>query len=329
MAWVLLVLLLFTVEAAYTNLLDAFLYAANICLFQMVLVYSHYELLLPWLQRKKYVQYVIGLLVTVLFCVAITAYNDQVLIPYTDFEYWAADNWWTALFLFPLSIVMLGASGLYYIIELWHKKLQKESQLHSEKLLAELNFLKSQINPHFLFNTLNNIYAYVQTGHPNTAPMLERLSSILRYMVYDCSASKVALLKEVQAIEDLFEMYKMKNSGQQNLSLQVQGVKGYHLVAPLILINLVENAFKHSDALNNAAGYINITLGVTEAGRCTLTITNTVKQAPPGQKPDGGIGLENTLKRLALQYGSAYTLEQNLQNAVYKAALSLPLEYKT
>ena len=118
--------------------------------------------------------------------------------------------------------------------------------------------MKSQINPHFLFNTLNNIYAFAQTGNEKTAPMLERLSSILRFMVYDCSEEKVELIKELNAVEDLLEIYKMKNSEQRNIQFVSEGVKGFPLVAPLIIVNFVENAFKHSDAVSNPNGFIHV-----------------------------------------------------------------------
>ena len=116
--------------------------------------------------------------------------------------------------------------------------------LKNQKLEAELNFLKSQINPHFLFNTLNNIYAYAQIGNEKTAPMLERLSAILRFMVYDCSEDRVGFTKELEAIEHLLEIQKMKNSKQQNIYFSQKGVKGYHLIAPLIIVNLIENGHK-------------------------------------------------------------------------------------
>ncbi len=166
---------------------------------------------------------------------------------------------------------------MLYFVEAWHENFKREVLLKSEKLQTELNFLKSQINPHFLFNTLNNIYSYAQTSNEKTAPMLERLSAILRFMVYDCGEDRVSLNKELSAIEDLLEIHKMKNSKQQNIQFSSEGVKGYHLIVPLILVNFVENACKYNDTISNPNGYIKINLLVSKLDHCEFSIQNTFK----------------------------------------------------
>ena len=107
--------------------------------------------------------------------------------------------------------------------------------------------------------------------------MLERLSSILRFMVYDCSENRVGLSKEITAVEDLLEIHKMKNSEQRNIELQVSGVKGFHLIAPLIIVNFVENACKHSDVVNNPEGFLHIHISVDDADHCLLELSNTFR----------------------------------------------------
>ncbi|MEM9822279.1 MAG: histidine kinase, partial [Bacteroidota bacterium] len=219
-------------------------------------------------------------------------------------------------------------TSLFYFAEKWFKNISAENQLRNEKLQAEVNFLKSQINPHFLFNTLNNIYSYTQTGNEKAAPMLERLSSILRFMVYDCAENRVGLSKEITAIESLLEIHKMKNSAQQNIDLSVEGVRGFHLIAPLIIVNFVENACKHSDVVSNKNGFIKVKVWVDEADHCLLTISNSYKEKKRITNPYGGLGLENIKKRLALQYGDRYRLSEEKADGIYQLQLHIPLERK-
>ena len=225
-------------------------------------------------------------------------------------------------------MIATGLTSLYYFVEQWFKNISTEAQLRNEKLQAELNFLKSQINPHFLFNTLNNIYSYAQTGNEKTAPMLERLSSILRFMVYDCGENRVGLSKEITAVKDLLEIHKMKNSEQRNIELSVEGVKGFHLIAPLIIVNFVENACKHSNVVSNPDGFIKVLISVDELDHCLLDISNTYSVKTNSSSTYSGIGLENIKKRLELQYGENSTLKEEKTEGIYHLRLVIPLERK-
>ena len=303
----------------------AFLYGLSIILCFMAAVYIHYLWILPfWIERKRWTYFFLATLLLSFF---------SILSNLVDYFFYFDHPWeslWWPPFLYNtlLLVLLLAVSSLYYLIEAWNQQTKTENLLRTEKLQTELNFLKSQINPHFLFNTLNNIYAYAQTGNAKTAPMLERLSSILRFMVYDCSEERVALTKELNAVEDLLEIHKMKNSGQRNIQLLTAGVKGYHLIAPLIIVNLVENAFKHSDAVSNPRGFINIDIAVDSENNCNLKVANSVKKKAENNLEIGGIGLENIKKRLDLQYASSYALNEERGPDKYYLKLHIPLERK-
>ncbi|MEM8567436.1 MAG: histidine kinase [Bacteroidota bacterium] len=326
--WLLLFLILLTAEVPYTGLVNAVLYAFNFVAFQAILVYVHYRWVLPLLIRwKKFIYFPLAVVLVVLFN-ALSGVSDSLLIPYTDPAYGTDTGWEEVMYILPLSVLILIATSCYYFIEKGYQSIQNEGALVSEKLQAELNFLKSQINPHFLFNTLNNIYSYVQTGHRNAAPMLERLSSILRFMVYDCAEDRVELVKEMQAVEDLLEVHKMKNTDQENITLTLEGIKRYHLIVPLIVVNLVENACKHSDVITNQEGFIHVKLQVDDHDYGFLAISNSVRKIAPERYKDGGVGLANVIKRLELQYGNAYSIDQKLEHNSYHLKLNIPLERK-
>nr|WP_299382973.1 sensor histidine kinase [Allomuricauda sp.] len=304
----------------------ALAYGLNFTLITVIAVYLHYHKLLPLLFEKRYVLYAILTLCTV------TALNIvYMVIDYNlPFSYPMEESYFISYGYNSLSfvLVMIVSSMFYYVRE-WHLRQEREEHLRMQKLQTELDFLRSQINPHFLFNTLNNIYSYVQTGNEKTAPMIEKLSSILRFMVYDGNNTSVELNKEIDAVESLLEIHRMKNSTQSNIRFLWEGNKGYHLVAPLILINLVENACKHSDAVSNPKGFIHIDAKVIEDKFLQFSISNSVKQL--SQKVTakvGGLGLKNIKKRLSLLYGNNYSITENNDGDVYHLKLKIPLERK-
>lgn len=326
--WLLLFLIILMAEVPYSEFLYASMYAFNFVTFQAALVYTHYLYVFPLLIRGKKWAYIPLAVITVVFFNVLGLASDLLVVTYAEVDYAAQVGWEDIMYLFPLSALIVAGTSCYYFVEKGYLSIQKESALVSEKLQAELNFLKSQINPHFLFNTLNNIYSYVQTGHSHAAPMLERLSSILRFMVYDCSEDRVELVKEMQAVEDLMEIHKMKNTDQKNITVNMEGVRKYHLIAPLIIVNLVENACKHSDAVTNPEGFIRVNLQVDDKDHSTLEISNSVNTTLRKQHKDGGVGLDNVTKRLELQYESTYSIDQKLEHGRYDLKLTIPVERK-
>ncbi|MCE7997008.1 MAG: histidine kinase [Roseivirga sp.] len=325
--WFMLFMVMFMADAPYVGVLSAAIYALNLVVAEIGLVYTHYHFVFPFFVKgKKALYFPLALLCIVFFSSFSYFYDAAMPYEYDGEDY---ETFWESFsYTFPISILLVAGSSAYYFVEAWYKNIRKEGLLRNEKLEAELNFLKSQINPHFLFNTLNNIYSYVQTGNEKSAPMLERLSSVLRFMVYDCSEEKVELSKELEAVDDLLEIYKMKNSGQQNIELISQGAKGFHLIAPLIIVNMVENACKHSDAVSNPKGFIRVELKVDETDRCICEIANTIKAHSNTENKYGGIGHSNVVKRLELQYGDNYQLENEEKEGVYRIKVSMPLERK-
>lgn len=327
--WTILLLIFSVEEMDYSSVGVSLAYGLCKTLVWPLAVYPHYYGLLPILQKGRLWLY-FGLTFLLIFFTAILSVGVDQIFPFDyDYDYDPeADFWGNVFYYFLLVGLITAVSSLYYFIEVWQTNQERSFQLRQQKLEAELNFLKSQINPHFLFNTLNNIYSYVQTGNAQAATMLERLSSILRFMVYDGSSEWVRLQQELEAVENLLEINKMKNSKQANIVLKTEGVKGYHLIAPLIIVNFVENACKHSDAINNPAGFIRVAVQVKEGDLCVLQIANSVSAKKKADNAYGGVGLENMMKRLELQYGSKFQLEQKEAGNRYELNLELPLNRK-
>ena len=325
--WVLLFILDVIEQLEYGDFVTAVLTSISGFAYIVPIIYIHYYWLLPlYIQGKKWMHLTATFLLIILFMGTYTVIAAYIT-PSAQ-EYDTATQLIGLLYYFTLTIVGIVIFSMIYFVEEWHKNFKKAALLKSEKLQAELSFLKSQINPHFLFNTLNNIYSYTQIGNEKAAPMLERLSSILRYMVYECEEERVRLKKELAAIDDLLEIHKMKNSKQQNIQFSREGIKGYHLIAPLILVNLVENACKHSDTISNPNGFIKINILVDEQNNCQFNIENTFKQKNSITSKYQGVGLTNIKKRLVLQYGETYAFSERKEGQIYHLNLKIPLERK-
>jgi len=200
---------------------------------------------------------------------------------------------------------------------------RKQQSMKSIQLESELNFLKSQVNPHFLFNTLNNIYALCQVNSKNAAPMVGKISEMMRYMIYDCNADLVPLQKEIEYLQNYIDLNQLKSNRKLNASMNIEGSTEGLKIAPLLLINFLENSFKHGDINLNGDGYIRTELIVNNQ-MLFLTIENSFREshAAPHQK---GIGLENVKHRLSLLYPKRHSLRINRNNRIFEIELKLHL----
>lgn len=197
------------------------------------------------------------------------------------------------------------------------------NQKEKEKLAAELKFLKSQINPHFLFNALNNIYslAVVQAAH--TPESVMQLSEILRYMVYDSNQKKVALKSELDCIKNFIDLNLLKDSRGMNVEINLDEVDPNISIAPLLFVPFVENAFKHSGIENREKGFIKIALKADNK-KIEFRVLNSVPDAIVTKDEVGGVGLENIKKRLEIIYpGKRHQLNINKTNTQFEIVLEI------
>lgn len=204
----------------------------------------------------------------------------------------------------------------------------KQRQLEELKLRAqesELQFLKSQINPHFLFNNLNNLYAYSLENSPKTPEIILELSSILRYMLYECHEKYVSLHKEIENLRDFIELQKLQIEGRGKIEFRVDDLSAGYQIAPLILVVFVENAFKHSSSSQTSSIVIDIELRVDKNGKLIFTCVNTFNEHSNLDSLSKGIGLENVRKRLEIIYPKLHELKISQSNGLYEVVLTIDL----
>jgi two-component system, LytTR family, sensor kinase len=184
-------------------------------------------------------------------------------------------------------------------------------QLKAEKIAAELQMLRNQLQPHFLFNTLNNIYSMVISGEKQAAGALLKLSDILSYMLYECNVDRVDLAKEVSMLRNYIELEKIRYGARLDLSFDQQGNLNGRMITPLLLIPFVENAFKHGVSRNEKSSWIRIHLQADDESISFLIENSLPDDDVDGYNLKSGIGLRNVRKRLDILYPEKYSLTIN------------------
>jgi two-component system, LytTR family, sensor kinase len=192
---------------------------------------------------------------------------------------------------------------------------------------SELQFLKSQINPHFLFNNLNNLYASALEQSPKTPEIILELSDVLRYMLYECRADEVPLVKEVEHLENFVNLSKMQIEDRGHINFVAENIQGGYRIAPLILVVFVENAFKHSTASQTDNIHIDVQLMLKEDGVLEFSCTNSFHEQSNTDQLSAGIGLENVRKRLELLYPKVHQLEIKKSAQQYEVYLTIDLNH--
>jgi sensor histidine kinase YesM len=217
-----------------------------------------------------------------------------------------------------IYFVLMIFSGLYQLLE-------NRRELDARHAEAQLNYLKAQINPHFLFNTLNNIYAAATLQHPNTAQMVLRLSDLLRYVTYEGQANQVPLAHEIAQIRAYIELFQLKSEHPLPITLDIEGTTEGRFIAPLLLLPFIENALKHGDLEANPNGFLRILLK-SEASRLDFQVKNSFDPHNQQKDEQGGVGLDNIRQRLELQYRGRYIFKTQMATDTFMARLELQQE---
>lgn len=216
------------------------------------------------------------------------------------------------------NIVIWIAISLRFF-KMWYEKKQVALQ-------AELNFLKGQIHPHFLFNTLNNLYALTLNQSPKSPAIVLGLSNILRYMLYECNTEYVPLTRDVEILENYVSLEKIRYDERLDLNLSITGNLSHHQIAPLLMLPLVENAFKHGTSEMIEDAWINIDIHVIE-NRLVFKVSNGKANNIPKDKLThfDKIGLTNVRKRLDLLYAGAYQFNIYDEEEMFAVILAIDL----
>jgi two-component system sensor histidine kinase AlgZ len=213
---------------------------------------------------------------------------------------------------------------IFKFFKLWTLKQRDWIQAQQEKVTAELQLLKAQIHPHFLFNTLNNIYSFSLENSPKTPDMISKLSSLLNYMLYDCKAEEVRLEKEIQIMKNYIDLEIERYGNRIETTWNVQGSIDGKFISPLLMLPFLENAFKHGLSEQIEKPWLKVDLSVRNNSlRCE--IANSKNDLVPYNTNGNGIGIENVKRRLALMYPDSYQLKMRDEGSFFYVSLLVEL----
>lgn len=302
-------------------------YSALILFFHgLVAYFNSYYLVNRFLYTRQIGFYVIALalaIISVTFPISIIVHR---LVNNREIE----NLVWSWNFFLITALTVLFSVVLIMVLKLlknWYQEEQTKKQLIQINLETELKFLKSQINPHFLFNSLNNLYALTLKKSDDAPEVVLKLSNILRYVLYETGEGKVPLAKEVQYLQDYIELEKIRLGNRVDIRFHTSGNMQTKVIEPMLFLTFVENSFKHgaSAAINN--GWVDMTLA-TDDSDIRFTISNS-KQNGKVERLNGnhgGIGLENLKKRLDILYPERYLLKLSDNADSYSVNLTIKNE---
>ncbi len=300
----------------------------------VIFMYVTYAFIAPiYTERKNWLLFIPTVLVAVVALataatfVKLTAYN-------LSLDWGAMDPTLFQHYDVTIKIIAqeLGASLIHILLgfglklgEEWYRFEQERKELDVQKVESELSFLKSQVNPHFLFNTLNNIFSLASVQSPKTAPAVQKLSEIMRYMTYETDNRQILLSKEIEYISAYLELQKLRFGEDEiaRIHFDVEGNPSGIMIEPMLLIPFVENAFKHGD-ISKEANEINIRIGINKRVLefdCSNQFIDSTKDKT------GGVGIKNVSRRLELLYPKKHNCSIQKENNKFQVSLSINLNH--
>jgi sensor histidine kinase YesM len=225
------------------------------------------------------------------------------------------------------GITIGGLAAAIKLMKHWYVEGQRNLQLQKEAVESQLKLLRAQVHPHFLFNTLNNIYSHTQATSPTASRLVMGLSDMLRYMLYECNQPLAPLGKELKMLEDYIALENIRYGNKLELHVDFPVDASEFYVAPLLLLAFVENAFKHGISNMLQHPWLNLSVSLKDNTMTFKLLNSKPEHSLPSQRV--GIGIENVRKRLALLYPSKHELLITADNEVFIVNLKLELEKRT
>jgi sensor histidine kinase YesM len=325
LAWVSFYVITFFSYLPMDGLAESAVFPLINCFFYAVIIYGNILFLFPrYYQREKYAAYVL----LVILLLIITGLTRGYLSSFIYNTYFAEPSkiepttFLSQLKYSLAGILIFALSFIFRIAIAYFKLKQQTEEIMVQKSQAELNLLKSQVQPHFLFNTLNNIYYEAYREAPRTAALIERLSDIMRYFLDESPKDEVAIATEVKFIENYMELEKIRIRHDTQMSFKKDFSQDLR-IPPMLLMTFVENIFKHGIDKSSLDNCIKISL-VQQDNYLLFETTNRV-YAKPKQNGSNGFGITNLHKRLTLLYGTNFELDVNKNELSFTAFLKIPL----
>lgn len=330
--WIVLFIVFFTVHSNGDML---FRVVSSLCFVAMVVLlvaFINKVLILHFLKKDRVVLFILLSILTIpVWAAASTVINLCILHiiekrPFSEIGGFSV-SFMTYIVRLIWFIVTYAVTVIFYYQRKENEEMIISDRLKSEKLDMELRYLKSQINPHFLFNALNNIYSMVYTHDDNAANSVLKLSEMLRYVLVDCQAEMIPLSKEINYIENFIDFQMMRMNGRRDVSFEKDVEKEDFMIAPMLLQPIIENCFKYSRLETHPKGFIHVSVQ-QKGNKFCFEAANTVAEntkpiVPVTVEKKSGIGQINVQQRLALHYGEDYLFDIKQDKGIYKVKIEL------
>ena len=223
------------------------------------------------------------------------------------------------------GVSIAGIAAAIKLMKYWYVKEQRNLQLQKENIAAQLQLLKAQVHPHFLFNTLNNIYSYTQKVSPTGSTLVMGLSDLLRYILHEGNKPLVALDKEFKMIEDYMILEQIRYGDRLDINKEFPSDTNGLTIAPLLLLPFIENCFKHGTSQMLEQAWIRLAIDI-DGNTLKMTLINAKVPVKDENKPVSGLGISNVRKRLELLYPGKHELTIREEEDVFIVKLTVELE---
>lgn len=274
--------------------------------------FTAYYLLPVFLLKGKYLKFILFFLLSAVIFILlqrVCIYYINLPIFYPEIQEKISFFNFDYIFSFFNIYAVVGIVTSIRLFKFWFKNQRATQNLREEKLEAELKFLKSQIHPHFLFNTLNNLYALTLDKSDQAPEVVIKLSNLLDYMLYEANDPKVSLEKEIKLIQNFLDLEKIRYRNTLEIDFELSGDPTGYYIAPMLMLPFVENSFKHGLSKQSTAPWMKIALKL-ERGLLHFTVKNSQakQEKDKNESYTEGIGLKNVTRRLDLIYQKNYSL---------------------
>lgn len=294
----------------------------------MFMVYSVLYLLVPLILKRNYLAFIVSFVICLLLANSIAnlffqtfgvAQNRVSMAP-------AGSTWRVGRYTLPIMNVT-GMATTIKLFKHFYREQQRHLQALQEKTLAELQLLKAQIHPHFLFNTLNNLYAHTISQSAKAPEIVLKLSDLLRFVIYESRREAIPLEQEIELLKNYIELEKIRYDDNLEVSLTLSGNYQDKEIAPCLLLPLVENSFKHGASTQTGKSWITLNMEVREDQfYFKLINSKDPSEDPASEVRAGGIGLENVRKRLELIYPGKHQLDLTSDDDYFMVSLRIQLD---
>ncbi len=296
--------------------------------------FSLYFLMPRFLYKGRYIVFALLVVATIMVTAAliISGYYVTAFLSGSSFEGLFGDATFLGLFVsnsFPSTVASMTLAMSIKLGKNYIQAQKRQQVLEKEKIETELKFLKSQFNPHFMFNTINSIFVLIHKNQDMASESLAKFSDLLRYQLYECNEKEIEIDKEIRYLSNFIELSRLRLDDSVNVEVVMEisdhpGIK----IAPFILMPFVENAFKHVSQTTGANNWLKIALKQEDA-HLIFRISNTYRPETntvvKGVYESSGIGLKNVKRRLELLYPNSYALKVKETKGTYSAELKLQL----